>query len=215
MFCQTRTNQLPPFSSRKFKPKTLFGQQARQTSKRKHQENGGTGSPSLSSLSPTLSNRHPHHPRFYRFGGTSQIRAILRSETDPIVLEHQSLTEEGAPRPVRESMKLTAGGLDEMSYVTRLIPATSFVMREDTFRRTSGGKTYLPEGDRFWVKTAKHKRTDELGKDPRTKTRQDPDALPPLGLWRRRGRIPGQEVERTHQSAVIKSSDCTARNAIT
>lgn len=37
---------------------------------------------------------------------------------------------------------LTAGGLDEISYVTRLIPATSFVIREDTFLSTSGGKIY-------------------------------------------------------------------------
>lgn len=51
-----------------------------------------------------------------------------------------------------KSMKLTAGGLDETSYATRLIPATSFVMRDDIFRRTSGGKTYLPKGERFRVK---------------------------------------------------------------
>jgi hypothetical protein len=40
---------------------------------------------------------------------------------------------------------LTAGGLDDMSYVTRLIPATSFVMREDMRRKISGGNTYLPK----------------------------------------------------------------------
>ena len=50
-----------------------------------------------------------------------------------------------------ESMKLTAGGLEEISYATRLIPETSFVMRDDIFRRTSGGKTYLPKGEIFWV----------------------------------------------------------------
>lgn len=72
-------------------------------------------------------------------------------------------------KPGRESVKLTAGGLDETSYVTRLIPATSFVMREDIFRRTSGGNTYLPKRERFRVKITKHKRSDRLGKGPRTK----------------------------------------------
>ena len=67
-------------------------------------------------------------------------------------------------------MKLTAGGLDEISYATRLIPATSFVMRDDIFRRTSGGKTYLPNEERFRVKIAKHKRSDKLGKRERMKT---------------------------------------------
>lgn len=62
--------------------------------------------------------------------------------------------------PGRESVKLTAGGLDETSYVTRLIPVTSFVMREDIFRRTSGGKTYLPKWERSRVKITKRKRSD-------------------------------------------------------
>jgi len=39
--------------------------------------------------------------------------------------------------------RLTAGGFDEMSYVTRLIPATSFVIRDEIRRRTSGGKENL------------------------------------------------------------------------
>jgi len=95
------------------------------------------------------------------------------------MLGHQSLTEV-ALSPGRERAKLTAGGLDEISYVTRLIPATSFVMREDIFRRTSGGKTYLPEREIFWVKIVRHKRSDKLGQGPRTKTPQDPDAWPPL-----------------------------------
>ena len=66
-------------------------------------------------------------------------------------------------------MKLTAGGLDETSYATRLIPATSFVIRDDIFRRTSGGKTYLPKGERFRVKIAKHTWGDKSGKGERTK----------------------------------------------
>jgi len=37
----------------------------------------------------------------------------------------------------------TAGGFDEMSYVTRLIPATSLVIRDEIRRRTSGGKENL------------------------------------------------------------------------
>ena len=37
--------------------------------------------------------------------------------------------------------RLTAGGFDEISYVTLLIPSTSLVMREDNLRRTSAGKT--------------------------------------------------------------------------
>ena len=39
--------------------------------------------------------------------------------------------------------KLTAGGLEEISYVTRLIPSTSLVIREEMRRSTSGGKRYL------------------------------------------------------------------------
>ena len=39
--------------------------------------------------------------------------------------------------------QLTAGGFDEMSYVTRLIPATSLVIREDIRLSTSGEKMYL------------------------------------------------------------------------
>ena len=98
--------------------------------------------------------------------------------------------------PGRESVKLTAGGLDETSYVTRLIPVTSFVMREDIFRRTSGGKTYLPKGERFRVKITKSKRSDKLGKGPRTKTPRDPDACStfPLGVWRWGGRFPRQSI---------------------
>ena len=124
------------------------------------------------------------------------------------MLEHQSFVEEGAPIPGRESVKLTAGGFDEISYVTRLIPATSFVMREDTFRRTSGGKTYLPEREGFRVKIAKHKRSDKLGKESRTKTPQVPDAWSTFspGVWRRGG-FPKRVVEWTYQSAVMKSSD--------
>jgi hypothetical protein len=38
---------------------------------------------------------------------------------------------------------LTPGGFEETSYVTRFTPDTSFVMREDIRRSTSGGKTYL------------------------------------------------------------------------
>lgn len=38
---------------------------------------------------------------------------------------------------------LTAGGLDEMSYVTRLMPETSFVILDEIRRRTSEGKTNL------------------------------------------------------------------------
>lgn len=86
------------------------------------------------------------------------------------MLEHQSFVEEGASSPGRESVKLTAGGFDETSYVTRLIPATSFVMREDIFRSTSGGKTYLPKTEGLRVKISRHKRSDKLGKKPRTKT---------------------------------------------
>jgi hypothetical protein len=63
-----------------------------------------------------------------------------------------------------------------MSYVTLLIPATSFVMRDDTRRSTSGGKTNLQKGRRGSVKTS---------------------------------------MEGTHQSAVMKSSVCTARSATT
>lgn len=37
----------------------------------------------------------------------------------------------------------TAGGLDDISYVTRFIPATSFVILDDIRFRTSGGNTYL------------------------------------------------------------------------
>ena len=104
---------------------------------------------SLSYLSPPFPDRpHLHHAEFHRL---FQIRAILRSETDPIRLEDQSFTEE-EPQSRSRSVKLTAGGLDETSYVTRLIPVTSFVMREDIFRRTSGGKTYLPKRERFRVK---------------------------------------------------------------
>jgi hypothetical protein len=32
------------------------------------------------------------------------------------------------------------GGLDVMSYVMRLMPATSLVMRDEILRRTAGGK---------------------------------------------------------------------------
>ena len=39
--------------------------------------------------------------------------------------------------------ELTPGGFEEMSYVTRFMPTTSFVIREDIRRSTSGGKTYL------------------------------------------------------------------------
>lgn len=39
--------------------------------------------------------------------------------------------------------QLTPGGFEEISYVTRFTPDTSFVMREDIRRSTSGGKTYL------------------------------------------------------------------------
>ena len=134
---------------------------------------------SLSSLSPASPDHHSHHPGFYRLGGASQIRAIRRSETDRFVLGYQSFTGEVALNPGRESAKLTAGGLDEISYVTRLIPATSFVIREDTFRRTSGGKTYLTEGERIWVKIARYKRYDKLGQGPRAKTPQDPDVWSP------------------------------------
>lgn len=38
---------------------------------------------------------------------------------------------------------LTAGGLDEISYVTRLMPETSFVILDEIRRRTSEGKTNL------------------------------------------------------------------------
>jgi len=40
-----------------------------------------------------------------------------------------------------EEVGRTPGGFDVMSYVTRLIPAISFVMRDEMRRRTSGGKT--------------------------------------------------------------------------
>lgn len=46
-------------------------------------------------------------------------------------------------KSTRKSVGLTAGGLDEISYVTRLTPDTSFVIRDEILRRTSGGKTYL------------------------------------------------------------------------
>ena len=85
--------------------------------------------------------------------------------------------------PSRESARLTAGGLDETSYVTRLIPATSFVMREDTFRRTSGGKTYLPEGKENWVKIVRHKRSDKLGQGARTKAPLDQKRLATFPPW--------------------------------
>lgn len=39
------------------------------------------------------------------------------------------------------NLRLTAGGFDDMSYVTLLTPSTSLVMREDILRRTSAGKT--------------------------------------------------------------------------
>jgi hypothetical protein len=65
-----------------------------------------------------------------------------------------------------------------MSYVTRLIPATSLVIREDMRFKTAGGKTYL-----------------------------DITSLES---------IQGAELEKiSYQSAVIKSSVCTARRATT
>lgn len=39
--------------------------------------------------------------------------------------------------------KHTLGGLDEISYVTRFMPGTSFVIRDDMRLKTSGGNTYL------------------------------------------------------------------------
>lgn len=38
---------------------------------------------------------------------------------------------------------LTPGGFEEMSYTTRLTPATSFVILDEIFRRTAGGNANL------------------------------------------------------------------------
>ena len=48
---------------------------------------------------------------------------------------------------------LTPGGLDEISYVIRLMPFTSLVMRDDIRRRTSGGNTYLKPGQLLRIVT--------------------------------------------------------------
>ena len=62
--------------------------------------------------------------------------------------------------------------------MTRLIPATSLVMRDEIFRSTSDGKTNL---------------------------RCTPSEL--NASW--------SKTKYPHQSAVMKSSDCTARSAMT
>jgi hypothetical protein len=77
----------------------------------------------------------------------------------------------------RKFERPTPGGFEDISYVTRFTPATSFVIREDTRRRTSGGKTYLRD------------RQMSLG-----------SAFASV---------------RSYQSAVMKSSDVTARRVIT
>ena len=144
-----------------------------------------TSSSFLSPLCPRLSGcSNLHYSKFNRPRGTFQIRAIRRSETDPIMSAHQSITE-GWPIDLgHEDVELTAGGLDEISYATRLIPATSFVMRDDIFRRTSGGKTYLPKGEGWRVKIVKHKRSDKLGKGKRTKALLGPGAWSTFPLGR-------------------------------
>ena len=44
---------------------------------------------------------------------------------------------------VTKKSVLTAGGFEEISYVTRFTPATSFVILLEILRNTSGGKTNL------------------------------------------------------------------------
>jgi hypothetical protein len=151
-------------------------------------------------------------PKFYRLGGTFEIRAIQRSETDRIMLDIRASQKKGLDSG-RKSMKLTAGGLDETSYVTRLIPATSFVMREDIFRRRSGGKTYLPKRERFQVKLRSANAATSYAKGHERSRHLA--HLPFLGVQQRRGGILRRVAQWTHQSAVMKSSDWTARNAIT
>ena len=61
----------------------------------------------------------------------------------PISYLYLSIPPKCAFRIRSHSHSTVAGGLDEMSYVTRFTPLTSFVMREEIRFRTSGGKTYL------------------------------------------------------------------------
>ena len=101
--------------------------------------------PDLSQLPPSVPVRiEQERFRSEPFYGLEPIQSCKNIE--------ESFTEDGGVDPSHGNMKLTAGGLDEISYATRLIPATSFVIREDIFRRTSGGKTYLPKEERFRVK---------------------------------------------------------------
>lgn len=53
-------------------------------------------------------------------------------------------------------MKRTEGGFDEISYVTRLIPSTSFVILLEIFLKTSGGNINL-----HWTNAEALNRFDE------------------------------------------------------
>ena len=44
---------------------------------------------------------------------------------------------------IEGGIRLTPGGFEEMSYTTRLTPATSFVILDEIFRRTAGGNANL------------------------------------------------------------------------
>ena len=110
---------------------------------------------------PFMALLHPRRPKIHRLGGTFQIRAILRSETDRIVLEHQSFTEEGSESRSR--------GCDTHSrrfgrdIIRHTINPTDFV-------RDAGG--YFPKNIRWENiptqrgkipgQIAKHKRSDKF-----------------------------------------------------
>lgn len=130
--------------------------------------------PLFSSLSPTFPPLE-----FHRFGGTFQIRAIRRSETDRIMLKHS--TEEG-PQP-RSRRRETHSGWFGRDIIRHTINSSDFV-------RDAGG--YFPKDIRWENiptqegkipgQNARHKRCKKLGKRPRTKIPYGPDAwraIPP------------------------------------
>ena len=130
-------------------------------------------------LQPLKAFPHLHHPKFYRSGGTFQIRAILRSETDRIVLERQGFTEESNPGLETHSRRF---GRDIIRHA----------INPSDFIRDAGG--YFPKHIRWEIiptqegmipgQIAKHKWSDQLGKGPRTKTPHDCRHLthpPPCG----------------------------------